>query len=697
MIVRLGFAGAAALLTLTLAGAAVGQAAPPADTLRLTPTWDVTRHQPREAPLVLTLSRRVLPEDGRLAVIVGRTDLSALLEVSGTRASLPLRGERLPAGDLEVVAYIGTQAGEWRELGRFALRRLTRAGFESAAVQPRLELQSDGQLGAQHPTGAPPGGRTGAYQDFALNGGIDANFRRASGEAGAQGLLLGATNEAARLRAAQLGSNAPVVDLASYNLRITRQRLGLSAGHIGLGNNRHLVNQFRSRGVSADVQLTRGVQATLAGSAGSEIVGWDDPLGLRRPAHRILAGSLGIEAAPSRPGLLRLDLTTLEGSVRPISAFNQAAITDRQESSGLGVQLAAALPSGRMRLAAGVARSRFANPVDPLLSGDSTLVPVRPETRNARFGELTFDVLRGVKLGPTSAQLSLSARHERIDPQYRSVAVAVQADREQNSVEANGALGVLQLQLAVTSAHDNLDGIASLLTTQTDGQSLSAALPLAPLLRASLSAWWWPSLTLGWQSVNQTGGETPANGGFRFEFQVPDQRTSNLTLGAGWQHAAWQVAWRFGHSLVDNRQPERERSDFATDVHGVTFGLTSARLTLAADLAHETLRSVEVEQHTRNQRVSLQAGWRPFGHAALSGAYSLSTTDDQATTLRGRNSELRLEASQGFNLYTRPQGGSQARVFLRYARTSSAVRTAGVLQPAASLRSLNCGLSLRLF
>lgn len=667
-------------------------ALPPSDTLRLTPGWDVTRHQPHDAPLWFTLSRALGAEDGRLAVIVGRTDLSAVLQVSRTRAVLPLRGERLASGDLEVVGYLESAAGQWRELGRFPLRRLTRAGFESAAFQPTLDLQSEGQLRARLPPGATTGTGSGVSQDLTLSAGLDATLRRDGAELGAQGLLLGASRSASRLRAAQLGSSAPLIDLASYSLRLTGRRLALAVGHIGVGNHRYLASQFRSRGVTGQAQLARGVTATLAGVAGSEIVGWDHPIGLHVPSHRIVTGALSVEAAPSYPGRLRLDLTGLTGTLQPISAFNQAAITDREESRGVGAQLAVADASGRLRLALGVARSRFTNPSDPTLDRDSTLVPVRAETRTARFGELTLDALRGTRLGGTTASLSVVARHERVDPQYRSVAAFLAADREQSSLEANGGLGPLQLQAGVTRARDNLDGVPSLLTTRTEGRSLNAALPVAQLLGSAPTAWWWPSLTLAWQWVSQVGG-----GGFRLPSQVPDQRTSNLVLGAAWQRSAWNLAWRYQHSLVDNRQPERQRSDFATTGHGATLGLAASWLTATVDLSRETLKNIERGQRARTDRLALQTAWRPFGHTALSGTYSLVKTDDPTATQRARNTELRVEGSQGFNLYTRPSGGSQGRVFLRYARIGSVLRLAGEPQPVARHWSLHGGVSLRVF
>lgn len=54
------------------------------DSLRLSPAWDVSRYQPYDAALSFKLTRPLAPNEGRIAVIVGQADLSALLEQRGT-------------------------------------------------------------------------------------------------------------------------------------------------------------------------------------------------------------------------------------------------------------------------------------------------------------------------------------------------------------------------------------------------------------------------------------------------------------------------------------------------------------------------------------------------------------------------------------------------------------------------------------
>ena len=110
-----------------------------------------------------------------------------------------------------------------------------------------------------------------------------------------------ATHAPERLRAAQTGSNAPALDLASYGVRAARGPLALQAGHLALGNHRMLASQFRTRGVAADVRVGPRVSLSVGSAAGSEIVGWTDVLGLARPTHRIVTGVLGIEGVPAHP------------------------------------------------------------------------------------------------------------------------------------------------------------------------------------------------------------------------------------------------------------------------------------------------------------------------------------------------------------------------------------------------------------
>src|ERR1051325_1579923 len=66
---------------------------PPSDSVRLTADWNAAQFLPAPASRVFTLNRPLLPSDGRLVVIVDRSDLTPLLDIDGTSVRLPLRGE----------------------------------------------------------------------------------------------------------------------------------------------------------------------------------------------------------------------------------------------------------------------------------------------------------------------------------------------------------------------------------------------------------------------------------------------------------------------------------------------------------------------------------------------------------------------------------------------------------------------------
>jgi hypothetical protein len=671
----------------------------PVDTLRIQAEWNVARLQARGGQLTFTLSRLPRAGDGQLVVVVGRSDLSALLDVAGTRVRLPLYGQRLDAGENEVRAYLARADGSWLEIGRFPLRLLDRAGFESLAMRPKLDVQSSGQLHGHAASAAPPSsGRPDTYQDLALNGGVDGTLSRDGWSSTVQGLVAGATREQARLRAAQLGPRAPEVDLASYAIHVTHPGVGFDAGHLSLGDDRLLVSQFRSRGMSATVTLPHGLQLGAAGTAGSEIVGWDDPLGIARPSHRLLVGTIGFDAVPSRPGMLRLAFSTIDGARQPTTSFQQSAVTDREESRGTGVQVTAADPSGRTHLTLGAARSRFINPTDSALSGGATLVAVRPESRGARFGELRVDVLRGAQIGPAPTTLAITARHQRVDPQYRSIGATLQADRDEDALETIGSVDALQLQYAVGRARDNLAQISSLLTTRTHTHSLNAALPLGQLLRTSPGTWWWPQATASWMVVDQRGDSIPPNSGFRLASQVPNQHTGNLTTALVWQRAAGSLSLHLNRAGVDNRLPGGAATDLVTDVAGATLALTlSPSLTLGTDLSSESVHDVVRGTHAETRRVGAQGDWRPVAHTTFAGTLSLAGNEDPAATRRAHNVDVQLEASQGFNVYARPRDGSQARIFVRYTLSDAQLRLGQTLQPTLRQWALNGGFSLRLF
>jgi hypothetical protein len=686
-------------VVLALAPTAAAAAQQPGADLAVTPRWATDAFVGARTTLELELSR---PLDGpreRLAVVIGTLDVSALVLVRGDRARYRPVAARLPSGANEVITYLVTREGEWREVGRAPLRVRSATGFESGAVVPSIDLSSTGQLDQSVAQGElPPERRT--YQDLTLRLGLQGLAVRDGWQLSGQANAIGVTEEHQRLRFADLAGDAPAVDLSDYQLQVERGRARLTAGSVTAGKNRYLLNGFGSRGVSATLGL--GPVATVDASFvnGTSVVGWSNFLGLSRSAHRIGAATVGLELLPSRPGAIHIDFSGVDASVLPVTSFNQGAATDAEESRGFGVQLALSDSRQRVRFAGGISRSRFDNPTDPLLTGDTSVVAVQTTTRRARYGELGLQLLQALPISPSvQASFGVAARHERIDPLYRSVGAAVQSDVESNGLDATGALGALSFQASLSNSRDNLAEIPSILTSRTRSRGLSAALPAGSLFRAGAGAWYWPALSWSWQSTRQFGEGVPANGDFSSS-HVPDQRSTNHSASLAWARGTWSLTYRWNRSFQDNRQIDREQADFRAIVHGLSLALTpSARFMASTDLSVERQKSFETGVTQRLERLGGSAQWQVTRTTSVSGTLSQSWGFDPLAAQRTRNTEYQGELSQGFNLYRRLDSGTQGRLFVRYARTRAAFYP---FQPVALLSprtvwTLSAGGSLRVY
>ncbi|CAN5870137.1 hypothetical protein BH24GEM1_BH24GEM1_18500 [soil metagenome] len=665
--------------------------------LTVSPEYGPDRWVRPDQPLRVRFSRPLARSEGRPAVLLGRTDVTALTALRGSELTYRPARVPLPRGETELVVYLVSDTGAWHEVGRLPVKLLTTSGFEHAAVIPKIDLVTDGELGQGHSPVDPQA--RGFHQDLTASMGFQSAMLRQGWSLETQANAVGVSREEQRLRFNQRGVDAPAFDLSDYLVELGRGPASVALGHTSFGANRHLVSGFSSRGIVGGLRLGPGTQLGLAALNGSSLVGWNNPLGLASPDHRIWSATLGVDLIPSVPGAVHLDATVLDGSLLPVAGFNQGVVNDAEESRGAGLQLTASDPRQRFRLAAGLTRSRFTNPADELLSQGASVVAVRTSSRSARYLEAGLQLLQNHMLGGrTAANLSAGFRHERVDPLFRSIAAGPRADWDQNVLEATAGLGPLSLQYAHSRARDNLADVPSILTTRTRDHTLNGALPLGALLRAPPAAWWWPLLNLSYQVNRQRGDGVPVNGGFN-PSHVPDQLLRNATLGLGWQLTSWSLAYRHNVVRQDNRQPGRELADFRSWVHALTLGVTPASaVTLSLDLSDEHQRNLEFATVQRTRRAGLQGDWRLLTNTAFQGFVSFGRSDDSPSTQQTDNTELRFEASQGFNLYRRPESGTQARAFLRYGRNANSL-TAPALAPTPDQTrwSLAAGMSLRLY
>jgi hypothetical protein len=415
-----------------------------------------------------------------------------------------------------------------------------------------------------------------------------------------------------------------------------------------------------------------------------------------RPHHRLVSGTVGLEAAPGTPGLFRVEATVLTGKVLPQAGYTQGVVNDAEESRGLGVRLLAADPTQRVRLEAGFSRSRFVNPRDSTLEQGGVLVPVRPASKNARYFDLSVELLRGAKLGPTlPVALSANLRHERIDPLFRSISASSQADFQDDGIGITGSIGQISVQGTLGRSRDNLANLATILTTRSRTGGVNLALPSGFVLGSASALL--PVLTYSLNRIHQFGEGVPVSSDFSAT-HVPDQMSTSHAVSAQWQGKVWRLGYQLGRSSQDNRQTGRENADFGNLTHAVGFGLTPVpALELGLDAGFERARNQEADQVGRTRRVGASGTWRFTRRSALSAAWSTTRNYDDPRTQELESSELRVEVSQRVDLLRLSTGRMNGQLFVRYARRTTETITPNGPSTPFRAWSVNSGVSLTVF
>ncbi len=398
----------------------------------------------------LTINRPLAQGEGRLAVVVGASDLTDLFIVSPQSMKYSA-GKSLPLslGEVNLTVYLVAPNDDWKELASFPLRvgetaspisaNNSATGAKTEEPDARLESQPVTDVSAreeqtpQQPSQAPQQsdapvrGRFGFDKlDFApqLNIGFKSQFaethfpvsnrpdRPTFADATVQGTwkselsrgglnmqqqfdIVGSSFRNEALRFGDLQGRAPKIDLSSYLMQFQQGTLKFNAGHGSFGAHRHLINNFASRGLTLSQPLGTRADISLVAMNSTNIVGFDNLFGLANRRHRMQGGILGLEGLKSRPGGLRIEVGAVDAwFTSNRQNFTQSNINDAERSRGYSARLLAKDKSERARLEAGSTRSYFYNPDDPLLNQGASVQASRAETRNARFVDASYDLFK---------------------------------------------------------------------------------------------------------------------------------------------------------------------------------------------------------------------------------------------------------------------------------------------------------------
>jgi hypothetical protein len=262
---------------------------------------------------------------------------------------------------------------------------------------------------------------------------------------------------------------------------------------------------------------------------------------------------------------------------------------------------------------------------------------------------------------------------------------------------------VIALQGAHTIARDNLANVVGVLTSQTRSSTANMVLPLATLLRVQQRAAWLPQLNVGVVLSTQFAESAAQN--FRQQ-DLTDQRSTSIESGAQWQLDAWRVNLRDNRTHQDNRQPERERSDFSGTVQALSLARSiGTRLDGSLDVSLERQRNEELAQVNTVRRIGLSGNWRATNSTVLSSNVTAAVSRTPPSISDVTNIEMRAELTHTVRLFRVGTDMRTGQFFLRFARTSVTAVPFGFVENTARPLGLatriqwtvNSGLSLRLW
>lgn len=512
----------------------------------------------------------------------------------------------------------------------------------------------------------------------------------------------GSTFQQDALRFGTLGNNAPQIDLASYLVQLQLGRAKVAIGHTSFGSSRQLVNSFSSRGITITVPITKRFDFSVAAMNGTNVVGYENFFGLAKSKHQLQSATLGVELLPKRPGGLRLEFSGVTAYIQALNSFSQGSVNDVERSKGGSVRLLFTDKAGRLKFDGGFTRSQYRNPADPLLYQGTDTIAVPFLTRNARYIDVSYEVLRNFSLTKTrQVSLSVAVRHEQVDPLFKSLGASAQADKMQNEFEVTGNMGEISVQVGDTRFNDNLRRIPSILRSLTRAKRFSIALPAIALVGGTTNkSPLLPRLSYSFDRTHQFGSDIPVNGGFGNDPSlIPNQYNTNQTFSAEWQIKKINAGYNYNRSFTDNQQLGRALSDFRNQTHTARVGFSPlSTLNLNFDLTREAASDLESAKLNHTWRVGSTATWNMNKHMVWTGGISNTIAGDRARTNDSRNTEFETQFAYRAGIERGGLKKVQTQIFIRYADRYA--RQHDVLVGITNLtrvKILNGGLNITFF
>jgi hypothetical protein len=656
--------------------------------------------------------------EGKIAVLLGNTDITSQVEINGQEIIYRSTLIPLSIGSQELTIYQTLSADNWKKLAVFQIKvgealaqtnpptetkpsptnpptevnsptpeptnpptETKPPAAESSlstqkpnlVITPKFSFNAKSQLfEARNPETGVAKPSTFLNLDFA--GGVAAQYQfDKNTKFDGKFTLVGSTLQGEALRFGQLQNQASQIDLSEYAVSISDDTKQFAVGHLCFGNHPFLLNNLCSRGISGQVKLNNLIDVSVARISSTNIVGFENLLGIDRNENVLDGASVGLQLLQNQNGGVRLETTWAGGSRAPIANFNVGEVVDAEKSDGIGVRVTGSDDAGRLKVDAGFANSTFtvsaAN--DPQLNEGINVVPLDTVNRSAWYAEASYEFLKDVKLDSTrTLSGSVNVRTERIDPQFGSLGVTLQPDRLQTQYALNLNAAGATVQFQQNFSNDNIVGIPSLLRTHNNSTNVNIALPLQSLLQNQSSLL--PTLSYGFQQTHQVGSIALAGlGGFNDPGRIPDQLSTTNKLGIDWKLGIVDFNYQYINAFQDNRQFGQENADIrniTNQLSGSWQATPQLRFTLGYNFVNAENIQQQITRFTSSPTIG--ASWEFAPGVTFAANYNLNSDSDSLSRDFNRAESLELLLSWSFIVKSLGKD-IPASTFIRYGRQSA--------------------------
>ena len=644
----------------------------------------------------LIFDSAVSATDGQFAVIVGTEDVTANFRwVSPTQLDGVFASAPLPSGSSALRIYQIAAGNQWVEIAQAEITvtapaALSPTGSKTPVYRPSLILGIKSQLAEAHSAAATPPARA-TYADLTVQGGLLAELGGQDWSAKSQVNVVGSSYQPEAINFVEQGADAHQLEVANYLVEGSFTHAGgvsgISVGHVLAGTNPLLANGISNRGVVLRHQFVNRFDVSASLQNGTAIVGGENILGLNDSGHRFATFTAGAEVL-ERPGGLRLEVTSFQGTVKPKVTPGISTLQDAEESHGWGLRAISTNQDGSLRGDLAFARSTYT----PKGNSALNIAPGPSTTASAWYAQLGYDLVKNAHFIPDyPLSLTLQARHEYSGSTYKSLGTGQGADYVNDTLALNGSLGVVTSQLQLGRRSDNVADASAFLKNRAPTLSLTVAAPLAQMVSATQPPLWAPTASYTYgrnRTFADTGfipiGQTVAD--------LPDVKVTSHGLGLSWTVNKLNVAYQYSRNLQDNNQPGFKLQDVLDTGHTVTLAYqVNDRLSLTSGAG----KRLSLQRATGTERFNntAQAGANWLFGDRFNVTANMSTSRDHDSTFTSDTKVLQgqLQLLKQFDL---PAFGKKLPGQWSIGYTHGNTRSTGI---EVRYQSLNAALSLSFF